>query len=150
MILKDEENLFNKGLRKANDQNRASTKNLLHYRALRTVDLTEFQNALGFMGLSRLARAQQHLYGSIHCIEYIIRRLLGETAETPINLDLSIKKGIETLRLNTASLLGPPMFNRRVRIMVTLPSEAANDYQMVRNIVKNGTSCVRINCANDN
>ncbi|MEO0554078.1 MAG: pyruvate kinase [Bacteroidota bacterium] len=42
------------------------------------------------------------------------------------------------------------MFNRRVRIMVTLPSEAAYDYQVVRNIVKNVTNCVRINCAHDN
>ncbi|MEM1405760.1 MAG: pyruvate kinase [Bacteroidota bacterium] len=149
-ILKDEENLFNKELRKADEQNSASAKNLLHYRALRTVDLTEFQNALGFMGLSRLARAQQHVYGSIHCIEYIIRRLLGETMEAPIDPDLSIKKGIETLRLNTTSLLGPPMFNRRVRIMVTLPSDAADNYQVVRNIVKNGANCVRINCAHDN
>jgi pyruvate kinase len=36
-----------------------------------------------------------------------------------------------------------------VRIMVTLPSEAAADYGLVRDLVINGMDCARINCAHD-
>ena len=34
--------------------------------------------------------------------------------------------------------------------MVTLPTEAAQNYQLVRELVQRGTDCMRINCAHDN
>ena len=33
--------------------------------------------------------------------------------------------------------------------MVTLPTEAADNYQLVRELVQRGTDCIRINCAHD-
>ena len=36
-----------------------------------------------------------------------------------------------------------------VRIMVTMPSEAASDYGLIRDLVRNGMDCMRINCAHD-
>ncbi len=33
--------------------------------------------------------------------------------------------------------------------MVTLPTEAATDYDLVRKIMQRGANCVRINCAHD-
>ena len=50
---------------------------------------------------------------------------------------------------NTEWLLGPPPSNRTVRIMVTLPSQAATDYLFVRELVVRGMDCARINCAHD-
>ena len=38
---------------------------------------------------------------------------------------------------------------RRVRIMVTMPSEAADDYLLVHNLLQQGMDCMHINCAND-
>ena len=34
--------------------------------------------------------------------------------------------------------------------MVTMPSEAADDYTLVHNLLKQGMDCMRINCAHDN
>jgi pyruvate kinase len=34
--------------------------------------------------------------------------------------------------------------------MVTLPTEAASEYEMVREIIERGATCLRINCAHDN
>jgi pyruvate kinase len=34
--------------------------------------------------------------------------------------------------------------------MVTVPSEAATDYELVRDLVARGMNCMRINCAHDN
>ena len=39
--------------------------------------------------------------------------------------------------------------HRSVRIMVTMSSEAADDYALVRDLVSHGMNCMRINCAHD-
>ncbi len=36
-----------------------------------------------------------------------------------------------------------------VRIMVTMPSEAADDYHLVHDLLQQGMDCMRINCAHD-
>jgi len=51
---------------------------------------------------------------------------------------------------HTTSLLGPIRTGRRVRIMVTMPSEAAVDYLLVHDLLQQGMDCMRINCAHDN
>ena len=34
--------------------------------------------------------------------------------------------------------------------MVTMATDAATDYELVRDLVRNGMDCMRINCAHDN
>ena len=46
-------------------------------------------------------------------------------------------------------LLGPPHPGRSVRIMVTMGSEAAEDYRIIHNLLQEGMNCMRINCAHD-
>ena len=58
-------------------------------------------------------------------------------------------QGHQLLERNTEILLGPTPEGRKVRIMVTMPSEAANDYELVRDLVIEGMNCMRINCAHD-
>jgi pyruvate kinase len=58
-------------------------------------------------------------------------------------------KGSELLEQHTEQLLGPEPADRAVRIMVTMPSEAAQDYELVRDLLVNGMDCMRINCAHD-
>ncbi len=53
------------------------------------------------------------------------------------------------LREYTETLLGPSPANRAVRIMVTMPGEAASDYQLVRELVARGMNCMRVNCSYD-
>jgi pyruvate kinase len=57
--------------------------------------------------------------------------------------------GKSDLDQHTAALLGPKPANRDVRIMVTMPSEAATDYRLVSDLVGGGMDCMRINCAHD-
>jgi pyruvate kinase len=58
-------------------------------------------------------------------------------------------EGNRLLRQHTEELFGQTYSNRRVRIMVTLPTEAATDYDLVRKVIQRGANCVRINCAHD-
>ncbi|MGZ5538532.1 MAG: pyruvate kinase, partial [Chthoniobacterales bacterium] len=53
------------------------------------------------------------------------------------------------LRINSDGLLGAQLHKRSVRIMVTMPREAADDYELVQQLVANGMDCMRINCAHD-
>jgi pyruvate kinase len=49
----------------------------------------------------------------------------------------------------TAALLGPIPRRRPTRIMVTMPTEAAADAGLVREMLVAGMDCMRINCAHD-
>jgi pyruvate kinase len=59
------------------------------------------------------------------------------------------EQGRQILLNHTDALLGPPSQGRTVRIMVTMPSEAATDYTFVKTMVFKGMNCMRINCAHD-
>jgi pyruvate kinase len=58
-------------------------------------------------------------------------------------------EGKALLTAHTEALLGSPPAYRGVRIMVTMSSEAADDYGLVRDLISHGMNCVRINCAHD-
>lgn len=62
---------------------------------------------------------------------------------------VSTEEGDRILDENTAALLGPPPDSRSVRIMVTLPSKAADDPGLIADLVDNGMNVARINCAHD-
>ena len=64
-------------------------------------------------------------------------------------IDRDMKRGRLLLRQNTDRLFGKPQDKRSTRVMVTLPSEAAGDFPLVREMLTLGKDCARINCAHD-
>ena len=131
--------------------NRESARNLVHYLALRRYDLRKIQNELARYGISSLGRSESHVMSNINKVLKLLHRALGQPYQPPEGCDdvLSLDLGGEHLADRTAALLGPPPKHRKVRIMVTLPSEAADDYELVRDLVADGMNCARINCAHD-
>ena len=122
--------------------------NLLHYLALRQHNVSELQGDLGTLGLSRLGRAEPHVLASVHAILHALRSLQG--SETTLRTSpVTIKQGRKIIRKRTNALFGKKLKGSTVRIMVTLPSEAADDYSLVRNMMSAGMNCARINCAHD-
>lgn len=127
-----------------------SAKNLLHYLALRRHDLREIQERLAAHGLSSLGRAESHVRANIDAIEGILRRLSGHNHDPrQSNGSLSYQGGKTMLNTHTEKLLGPTPAHRMVRIMVTMPSKAGDDYEFVRRLLLDGMDCMRINCAYD-
>ncbi len=126
-----------------------SARNLIHYRALRMADIREFQKKLGNLGLSRVAKAERHLMASLRTNRYLLEGLLGKKPTTSLRTGLTFKKSKRLHRSNAKALLGYRSKNRRTRIMVTLPSEAADNYQLVHDMIAEGMNCARINCAHD-
>ena len=129
-----------------------SARNLLHYLALRRRDLRPLQLRLAEMGLSSLGRAESHVLATIDAVLEILHRLLRRSWQPSSTsaAALDFASGQRLLAEHTEALLGPGTPHRGVRIMVTMPSEAADDYMLIHNLLQQGMDCMRINCAHDN
>ena len=131
-------------------RHRASARNLLHYLALRRADRRALQDRLAQLGLSSLGRAESNVLANLDKVLGILHRLAGRpwqprSADEPVG----IRSSRRLVKRRTVGLLGAAPGGRAVRIMVTLPSEAAHDFDMVRRMVAAGMDIARINCAHD-
>lgn len=126
----------------------SSARNLLYYVALRRHDLRKVQKSLAELGLSSLGRCERWVLGNLSAVLAALRALQGEApCEAPASLrEISLTEGERLIDEHAARLLGPEP-ERGVRIMVTMPLEAAADYGFVRDLVASGMDCMRINCA---
>lgn len=132
------------------EHQRQSARNLVHFLALRAHDLRELQQQLAWLGVSSLGRAESHVLANLDKVLGILHRLTGQdwadrSAEEPVG---SVR-GRQLLQDHTETLLGPVQRERAVRIMVTLPSEAATDAALVRELLAASMDVARINCAHD-
>jgi pyruvate kinase len=130
---------------------RDSVRNLIHYLALRRFDIHDIQEKLSLLGLSSLGRAESHVLYNLDAVLAILSRLCGLNGRLapPEGGDISPLRGRLLLDKNSEALFGPRSSDRSVRIMVTMPSEAATNYQLVLDLVVCGMDCMRINCAHD-
>ena len=130
---------------------RPSATNLLHYLALRRHDIRELQAQLASLGLSSLGRTEPHVFSALQAVVDVLHQLSGSNTVSALPSEAvpAIGEGAVLLDKNTEALFGPPPRGRNVRIMVTMPSEAATDYKLVRDLVLHGMDCMRINCAHD-
>ena len=129
---------------------RASARNLAHYLALRHIDRRPLQEKLARIGASSLGRSESNVLANVHKVLGILHRLTGQPWQ-PHSQDepAGIQSSRKLLERHTTELLGAPPPARAVRIMVTLPSEAARNFAPVRQLVNSGMDIARINCAHD-
>ncbi len=129
----------------------ASALNLAHYLALRRYDLRSLQAALMPWGLSSLGRIEGRVVPNLRAVMATLSAIEPTKVKTPMTRPRleEFLAGQHLLQKHTEELFGPAQRERRVRIMVTLPTEAALDYELVREIIQRGAACARINCAHD-
>jgi pyruvate kinase len=128
----------------------ASAHNLAHYLALRCRDLRPLQIRLARQGLSSLGRVEAHVVASIDQVIHVLAALCAEAdpvLEPP--QAPGFDAGNDLLTIHTRKLFGPPQPQRAARIMVTMPTEAASNEDLVRAFLESGMDCARINCAHD-
>jgi pyruvate kinase len=127
-----------------------SVRNLLHYLEFRSLDQRLLQHMLTEQGLSSLGRCEAHVSDAIQRVTRMVQLALQRDAESFCPDDATtLDQGQTMLARNTDMLLGPASPKRQVRIMVTLPTEAATDFSLVKNLVAGGMDVARINCAHD-
>ena len=129
----------------------ASALNLAEYLALRRHDLRSLQAALMPWGLSSLGRIEARVMPNLEAVIATLEVLCGSKSAQHLHRPPTefFFEGDQLLQQHTAELFGQAPPQRRVRIMVTLPTEAATDYEIVRQIMQRGANCMRINCAHD-
>lgn len=129
----------------------ASARNLLHYLALRQVDLRPLQTELAALGLTSLGSREAQTLGALDALLVALHAMAGKSwqPDQPPAPLLNMGDGSIVLDYHSQLLLGSPAGKRSVRIMVTMPSEASWDYLLVRNLLAAGMDVMRINCAHD-
>jgi pyruvate kinase len=138
-------------LAKLDASHQASARNLVHYLALRRRDVRDLQERLARAGLSSLGRAESHVLANVDALLGVLHKLADRHPPNPDmgSEPIDFAKGKALLKRHAEDLLGPVPANRGVRILVTLPVEAADDYTLVHSLVEGGMDCARINCAHD-
>ena len=131
-------------IRSIGEDNRRSARNLLHYISLRRHDIRQLQVDLATRGLSSLGRAEAHVLSSLEAVAGWLTGQPNHASHAP-----DLHEGHALLKRNTEALFGPRRPNRHVRIMVTMPSEAAHEYALVHSLVASGMDVMRVNCAHD-
>lgn len=131
---------------------RRSIENLLNYIVMRREDLRPLQARLAAAGLSSLGRGEPHVLANVDSVIDILRRAVeGPAASEPSDLvHRDHATGHRLLRQRARRMFGKPRRERSEYIMVTMPTEAATDFDLVDSLIESGMDVARINCAHDN
>jgi pyruvate kinase len=141
---------FSGFLQQVNAWHQAGAVNLIHYLGLRRRDIRPLQKRLEAVGLSSLGRSESHVLPNLQAIIALLQHALHSppTDEIEFNVELT-PLGSDLLKENAKNLLGKLPAQRQARILVTLPEDAADDYNLIKNMLLAGMDCARINCAHN-
>jgi pyruvate kinase len=128
---------------------REGARNLVHYLALRRSNTHDLRRNLRRLGLSSLAHAERNVLGSIEAVQTAIDRLVGGGPVDAGALAAALQATNPTADEYRQAILGPSPEGRDVSIMVTLPTEAADNPALVAEMLAAGMNLARINCARD-
>lgn len=126
-----------------------SARNLAHYLALRRHDLQELQWELIPLGLSSLGRLEARVMPTIDSVVASCALIAGAQGSVSYPPEEEFTRGESMLGSKSESILGPEPQDRYTRIMVTLPTEAAREPQIIHDLVERGMEVARINCSHD-
>lgn len=142
------EEVYAPQIRKVHPAFSKSAKNLLHYLSLRKHDIRHLQMQLSSLGLSSLGRAESHVLANLTSVFNQLQLLLAhlENGNPQVLPFVPVES---KLKPNIEALLGEKPHGREDRIMVTFSTDLAKNYELVRDMIKEGMNCARINCAHD-
>lgn len=130
-----------------------SALNLLHYLAIRREDLRDVHSPLAELGLSSLGRIESHVLANLLAVRRALSGLGAPAPPPGACAPVTLQNARDLLERRTHALLGPRSEEARggrgARIMVTLPTQAATDAGLVRDLIDSGMTCARINTAHD-
>jgi pyruvate kinase len=142
VLLLDTEKEHGSLIKKLHLSQQLSAVNLLHYLALRSVDIRDLQDALHQQGLSSLTNSESHIHGQLLAIlqHYNYQ---GPPAICTYNNCKTL------LKQKTNALFGNVYKEGDPCIMVTFKTSYAHDSLAVKKLLKAGMNIARINCAHD-
>ena len=132
---------------------RESARNLIHYMALRSFDLREVQEELSMLSISSLGHSEGYTMTNLRKILELLKLLNGEPLKASLKEQFyspfNYFRSREQLRENARSLFGECTRGDLAQIMVTMSTQAAYDYELIRALVEAGMNIARINTSHD-
>lgn len=130
-----------------------SATNLIHYLALKCLDIRQLEEDLSSIGLLNLETINPHVLPSltagIQMLEHVKSNHLNKK-EKQDNKEFTITTMRKKAFLNRDLLLGPVGDEVATHIMVTIGQEAIENETLIPDLLKKGTTIFRINCAHGN
>lgn len=142
----ESEEIINEVSENVHPDYKLSAKNLLRYLILRSRDLRKYHGTLSNLGVSSLRSAEGYVYSNL----YNVVKNLNLIQNTPFDLNSNVEVigymgSTELIRTHANSLFNEIKKEHFTEIMVTLPDEAADDKQLIKNMVQSGMEIARIN-----
>ena len=129
---------------------RRSARNLVHYLAVRQHDLRDLQRDLQVLGLSSLGRLEGRVLPVLNAVLVALCYLRDLKVPAEFKSDLEIDLAEKSLQDHAINIFGQSNPQRDVKIMVTMPDQAASDPVVIERMLGEGMDAMRINCAHDN
>jgi pyruvate kinase len=150
---RDLESELAEDLQRLPSSTRASGHNLLSYLALRQRDRRQLQQRLSALGLSSLGRAEGHVVATLEAVLSVLRGLARRDSPSRGSQGVDLATARRIIEERATALLGAGIpgrvGDRAIRVMVTVPGDAAGNYALIRDLIAGGVSCLRINCGHD-
>ncbi|BFP40231.1 pyruvate kinase [Flavobacteriaceae bacterium GF1] len=128
-----------------------SAANLFHYLVLRSFDLRPYQDALSELGLSSIRTAEGYVLQNLNNVIHNLQRISGSHIEVDFSEEsFGYQESRNLLNRHIENLFGSTDENAKTKVMVTLPTAAAFDVAIVRQMAENGMDVARINLGHDN
>ena len=125
-----------------------SALNLAHYLSLRHADLRQLQRSLMLHGLSSLGRLESRVVPGLESVRSALAAVAGLTpVQGPSGAEFFA--GERRIAERKREIFGTSRKMRQVALLVTCPTESAEDPSFMRRVAEQGVEAVRINCAHD-
>ncbi len=92
---------------------------------------------------------EAHTLSTLNAVLFALSRIASQSWEPSAKPPVDFNSGQMSLARQAESLLGLPAGKRTVKIMVRMPSDAASDPTLIRELLAAGMDVMRINCAHD-
>lgn len=130
---------------------RLSAKNLFRYLILRSFDLRKYHDTLSDMGISSIRTAEGYVFGNLFNVVRNLKLIQGLPFDVNPNIEIIGYKGSKKLLKKHANKLFNETKNKHfTEIMVTLPNEAAENKQIIKDLFLSGMEIARINLSHGN
>ncbi len=142
----ENETAINKELSEVHKDYKLSAKNLFRYLMLRSYDLRKYHDTLSDLGISSMRTAEGYVFSNIHNVVKNLRLIQKTPFDVISGIEIiGYKKSKKLLKKHASSLFNETRGKHFTEIMVTLPNEAADDKEIIRNMVLSGMEIARIN-----
>lgn len=129
---------------------RLSAMNLARYITLRSLDLRQIHDHLSELGISALRSCEGYVWSNLTSALKLVKLLNGEVWERNQEVEyVGFKNSKRLLKKHTSDLFGIKKRVQATKIMVTLPTEAANDLSLIIDLLNEGMTVARINMSHD-